>query len=194
MATLVQNANSLVESNDADPLKPKILTIDAEMTATSSKRCHVLDNVRFGGTEILRISTPLGVSFSETEMVVFMELVRGSRIWGLNMGEFQATDAAWRVFGEALRDTFVGFVWINERGKDIGASKDVHDWLLGTGKHADRGVLRGKNSVLAANRRKAVQWSPRQPWFDASNPTMKAELSRKFLFNPRNSIHFGGIM
>ena len=139
----------------------------------------------------MRMSTPLGVSFSETEMLVFMELVRDSRIWGLNMGEFQATDAAWRVFGEALRDTFVGFMWINERGKDIGGSKDVHDWLLGTGAHADRGVLRGKNSVLAANRRKAVPWSFRQPWFNASNPTLKADMSRKFLFNPRNSIHFG---
>lgn len=191
MMTLVANANKTVAMNDKDPSKPNILIITSEMTATSSKRKYLLEHLRVGCTEIMRISTPIGVMFNEEDMTLFLRVLRGSRIWGLNMGEFQATDSAWRIFGETLSSTWIGFVWINERGKDIGSTKDVQDWLLGTGGYAEKGVLRGKNSALAKNRTKNVPWSLSKPWFDASNPTMKAELSRKFLFNPCNSIHFG---
>ena len=190
IVNMVNDANDVVEMNDADLQRPNILIISQEMTASIARRDYLLKNLRLGGTEIVRISTPIDSEFSEYEMRLFMNLIESSHVWGLNMGEFRASDSAWKVFASLLSKTIVGFVWINERGKDIGANRDVHDWLLGIGAHVDRGILRGKNSVLAENRKKKVLWSSKQPWYDASSFTMKSFLSRKFLFNPHNSKYF----
>ena len=185
---MVNDANGTVKVNDANLQRPNILIISQDMTASAVRRSYLLKNLNLGGTEILRISTPIDSEFSESEMILFMSLIESSHVWGLNMGEFRASNSAWKVFASLLSKTFVGFVWINERGKDIGANRDIHDWLLGIGVYTDKGILRGKNSVLAENRKKIV--ASKQPWYDASSSTMKSLLSRKFLFNPHNSKYF----
>lgn len=68
----------------------------------------------------------------------------------LGLGEFRASDRAWRYFGDHVSQTQVGFAWIN----DIGACADVHDWLLGIGSYANGGILRGRFRPLAQNRKK----------------------------------------
>lgn len=189
----VASLNTAVASNDADSSKPNVLTIDQAITATQPRRKYLLSHLRLGGTEILRISTPLDAAFSEADMDALMTLLISSRVWGVNLGEFRASDAAWRLFGEGLPRTSIGFAWINERGKDIGACTEVHDWLLGIASYAGRGILRGTHSPLACNRLKRVSWcgnDNERPWFDASNPTVHTAVACKFLFNPRNSLHY----
>jgi hypothetical protein len=189
IARLVNDANERVVKNDSDQNCPKVLTITPAMTSTQLRRAYLLSHLRLGNTEIVRISTPLDASFSEYDMTTWMDMLTCSHVWGLNMGEFKASDAAWRIFADKLQTTLIGFVWINERGKDIGASNRTHEWLLGTSDFAQNGVLRGKHSVLARNRLKYASWTLKEtrPWFDSSNPTLRADISRKFLFNPHNS-------
>ena len=189
---LVDTANLQVAMNDADPIRPNTLIITSEMTSSAFARKYLLSHLRVGNTEIVRISTPMDEELSEDDMNRFMQIIVSSRVWGLNMGEFKASERAWSCFASLLPQTLVGFVWINERGKDIGGGNGhVHDWLLGVSQYAGRGILRGKNSILSKNRMKFAPWDAlRRPWFDGSNPTLKTELSKKFLFNPCNSIHF----
>jgi len=125
-----------------------------------------------------------------------MDLLANSHVWGLNIGEFRATDEAWRIFARRLPDTWIGFVWINENGKNIGASRDVHHWLLGIGTYKTGGVLRGKGSPLSKNRRKnpSWYWSAKHgdiaPWWDGENPVFDHLMASKFLWNPMSSKHF----
>ena len=185
---LVHALNEYIAMNDADPLRPNVVTIPQIVTATQVRRDYLLSRLRLGNTEIVRISTPIGVFFSKRDMETLMSLFIDSSVWGVNMGEFHASEAAWCFFGQNIFRTSIGFVWINERGKDIGASVDVHEWLLGLGAYASCGILRGKSSPLALNRKKEVRG--KRPWFDSGNPTLHDALAKKFLFNPHNSICF----
>jgi hypothetical protein len=188
MHRLVQGLNQTVALNDADPLRPNVVTVNQAMTATPSRRQYLLSSLRLGHTEIVRMSTPLDEAFSEGDMRVFVALLADSHVWGLNLGEFRASDRAWKFFGEHIPQTRVGFAWINERGKDIGACTDMHDWLLGIGPYALCGILRGQHSPLAQNRKKMAH--PVPAWYDQTNPTVHHALAKKFLFNPHNSVHF----
>lgn len=166
-----------------------ILIVPERMMATETRRRLILSKLKVEDANIMRMSTPIDELLSESEMETLMDLLCDSKIWGVNFGELQATDNAWRVFAHRLADTYIGFVWINERGKSIGASSRIHDWLLGIGKYTKKGILRGPTSLLAQNRKKKTECDP-PPWYDGRNPVFRHPLSRKFLFNPQNSIHF----
>ena len=184
MCHVVQKLNKVAEHSD-------VLVIPPLATATTARREHLLQHLQLGQTQILRLQTPLGAVFSEKDMQHLMDLLENSRVWGLNMGEFQANDAAWVVFGKRLERTTVGFAWINELGKDIGATRETHEWLLGVGKFRNAGILRGSTSPLSRNRKKVPEWyGKRSPWYDSRNPATTTVLSKKFLFNPHNSVHY----
>ena len=53
-----------------------------------------------------------------------MNLLATSCVWGINMGG-SMLESSWIKFASSLAFTTIGFVWINERGKDIGASADT---------------------------------------------------------------------
>lgn len=165
------------------------LSVPAHVMSTVEQRVYALTHLRLIKTEILRIQTPVGIKFSESDMRRLMMLLRASHVWGVNAGEFQASATAWRLFADELSSTTIGFVWVNEFGKDIGASRDMHAWLLGIAQFRNRGVLRGRCSPLAENRRKMPSWSARavQPWYDGENRATHGPLARKFLFNPQSS-------
>lgn len=189
ISRLVHRANEIVREHDADAREPNVLSVCERMTSSDARIAYLLDNLKLGGTEILRIKTPLDQQFSLAHMAKFVDLLADSSVWGVNMGEFCATDAAWRLFGNELHRTSIGFAWLNERGKANGASADTHEWLLGVGKYRDGGVLRGRNSPLSKNRLKVP--ASQRPWFDPHNPTVHAPVAHKFLFNPHNSIYYG---
>ena len=204
VSKLVRAANQATQRNGADSRLPNILYLaDSRLTSSPERRDYLLRNLQLGSTELLRLKTSLGgelSKFTEQDMDALVDLLVASRVWGLNLGEFRATDAAWTTFANRLDETLVGFVWINEKGKDAGASPDVHDWLLGIRAHANNGVLRGKNSPLARNRRKKTTWytcpannsahGGLAPWRDGCNPVVQSELARKFLYNPSSSKFF----
>lgn len=190
IASIVARLNNQVAMNDSHQNAQKVLIIPSYAMSTALKRMYVLDNINLGYTEIFRLTTPLGIRFSSEEMYKLMDLLKKSNVWGINMGEFHATDEAWCVFGNQLKDTLIGFAWINESGKDIGASTHTHQWLLGIGPFRQNGVLRGPDSPLSVNRLKVPHSTSIRPWYDSKNPTLKSPLSRKFLFNPHNSRFF----
>ena len=170
-----------------------VVVLPVEATLSTPRRTYLFNHLCLQNVQILRLQTPLAVPFSQEEMCKLMQSLQNSRVWGLNMGEFCATTSAWRVFADKLQDTTVGFVWINELGKDIGTTSDVHKWLLGIDEYRDNGVLRGRNSPLWSNRMKRPDWYKGgliRPWYDSSNPALDSPYAKKFLFNPHNSSHF----
>ena len=190
----------MVATNDANPEAPNVLYLDdSRYTSSPERREYLLARLQLGGTELLRLKTTTAGDqgrFGEADMNKLMDLLANSHVWGLNIGEFRATDEAWRIFARRLPDTWIGFVWINENGKNIGASRDVHHWLLGIGTYKTGGVLRGKGSPLSKNRRKnpSWYWSAKHgdiaPWWDGENPVFDHLMASKFLWNPMSSKHF----
>jgi len=183
----IHEVSSWVQSIQESHLyKDGILIIPARMLATDIRREIVLKSINLDSIHILCLSTPIGVSISVKDMKHLMDRICSSGVWGVNFGEFQASDTAWKLFARRLCESKVGFAWINERGKDIGSSSETHDWLLGIGKYRERGILRGVKSPLALNRLRHAH----KPWFDGNNRVFRHPLSNKFLFNPRNSRYF----
>jgi hypothetical protein len=170
-----------------------ILSIPSHIMSTEFKIQYTLEHINIENIEIFRIQTPIGTSFTLKNMQTFIHILTTSHIWGLNLGEFHATDDAWIYFANNLHKTTVGFIWINERGKSIGSTTKIHDWLLGVEKFKDCGVFRGRASVLSMNRKKFPLWYKNgtiQPWYDCQNSVLKHALAKKFLFNPHNSRYF----
>lgn len=148
MLSLMEAIHRRVQANDSDDTLPDVLYIPEGATSTPSRIDHLVDHVQLGGTQILRIQTPIGVSLSATQMHRLMTALHTpSTVWGLNMGELSASDDAWVVFAEELPRTSVGFVWVNECGKDIGASAATHRWLLGIGVWCEHVLKRVEEEV-----------------------------------------------
>ena len=188
MLELMEKMHTIVRTNDGDVERPKVLNIPVEATSSKYRIDYLLAHLELGGTQILRIQTPIGRALNKDQMDRLMVLLEPSAVWGLNMGELSASDDAWIAFANQLPKTSVGFAWINEIGKDIGATAKTHRWLLGIGEYRDNGILRGLRGPLAVNRTKPP--ATQRPWFQGSNVTLKAAIARKFLFNPHSSKHF----
>ena len=124
-----------------------------------------------------------------------MEVLAKSRVWGLNLGEFdfghnahrrvswkQPWQQPWQYFEKGLAKTNVCFVWINELNTNAGVPSSVHQqWL-----NRKHGLFCGKQSVLASNRQRAIIEGT-DIWSDPTNAALKHPLACKFLFNPTST-------
>jgi hypothetical protein len=165
--------------------KVHVLDIPNELLNTTQKQNVFLQNIKLGNTEILRLSN-VGEEFTKTEMKAFMRLLQRNRshVWGLNLGEFNAEQEAWRVFAEEIPDTWIGFAYVGEAGKKI---------------LKDQGYrFEGRDNILRKNRQQKPEWylegkdnsSATAPWWDGKNLVFRHALARKFFWNPERSKFF----
>lgn len=173
-----------------DAERTMVLTIPSVVLSSPARRAEFfrefVSRVSQLRPQIIRMSTTLEHSgaIDREDMEHFVEalLVEGdSSVWGLNMGECICTPDAWALLEWSLPHTYVGFMWINERGKFCGLSDQDHRrWL-----QRDGSLLCGKGSVLAKNRLKDMRRdTTMRPYEDPSNPVFREAVSAKFLFNP----------
>lgn len=172
-------------------LRTHVLTIVPEIVSCQDRRSGLIEMLNAAPdvlktTQIVRMSTsmePRGHIDKETMQDLLRLLSHPEcTVWGLNLGECICDQSAWVVFKEKLPSTLVGFVWINETGKDCGLDKETHKaWLSDA-----TGILCGPKSILRYNRCKiptALTALPR-PWHNPKNPVLRQEVARKFLHNP----------
>lgn len=160
------------------------LVLEEFMFSSVSGTWLWVQQLDFTGYQILRTKTSMDRGMDRRLVDQLLVKMTAAHTWGWNAGETVMTQCAWELFANWLPTSVLGFVWINELGKNCGASPDFHARL----RSATGGLLVGKGSRLRANRSKAIPrevFGHPQPWRDPDNPIRHDPICTKFLWNPR---------